>query len=131
MAEKQRRRAAAVALAAVLALGACGGDDEPAGEGKAKAKPVGDRLVGSVAPLAQCRDWKAGSRAERLATIADIRQQINLEDSAVKTPKLSNSAAYEVLDNTCAQPYRDGLRLYKLYARAASFAPFTEKEKGE
>jgi hypothetical protein len=121
-------RRAAIALAAALALAGCGGEEGPGSSGsKAKAKPVGDPLVGSVAQLAQCRDWKRGSRAERVATIEDIREQINLEDSAVKTPKLSNAAAYRVLDNNCARPYTDGLRLYKLYARAASFAPFTEK----
>jgi hypothetical protein len=95
--------------------------------GEDTAQPVGDVLVGSVAALAQCADWRAGSRAERLATIHDIRRQVNLRDSAVKTPELSDAAAYRVLDTTCRRPYAGSFRLYKLYARAASFAPFAEE----
>lgn len=118
-----RRGPATAALVAAVALAACGSDSERAG----KAKPVGDALVGSVAPLAQCSDWNEGTRAERLATIDDIREQVNLEDSAVRTPELSDKAAYEVLDNTCRQSFAGSFRLYKLYARAASFAAFTEE----
>jgi hypothetical protein len=80
-----------------------------------------------VAPLAQCRDWTAGSRAERLATIDDIREQINLKDSSVQTPELSDKAAYRVLDGICQKPYAATFRLYKLYARADAFAPFAER----
>ena len=58
-----------------------------------------------------------------MATIHDIRQQINLKDSAVQTPELSDDAAYEVLDSTCSRDFAGSFRLYKLYARAASFAP--------
>ncbi len=114
---------AAALAAAALALGACGADSETA----EKAEPVGDVLVGSVAPLAQCADWNAGSRAERLATIDDIREQVNLQDSAVKTPELSDKAAYRVLDTTCRKAFAKSFRLYKLYARAASFAAFAEE----
>ena len=99
------------------------GDSEPAAN---KAKPVGDVLVGSVAPLAQCRDWNGGNRDERLATIEDIREQINLKDAAVQTPELSDKAAYRILDSICRRPYASTFRLYKLYARADSFAPFAE-----
>jgi hypothetical protein len=113
--------APALAVAALMAA-ACGADPEPA----EKAKPVGDVLVGSVAPLAQCADWRAGTRAERLATIDDIREQVNLQDSAVKTPELSDKVAYRVLDTTCRKPFAAGFRLYKLYARAAGFAAFAE-----
>ena len=113
---------AAVLAVAALTATACGNDPEPA----EKAKPVGDVLVGSVAPLAQCADWRAGTRAERLATIDDIRKQVNLQDSAVKTPELSDKVAYRVLDATCRKPFAAGFRLYKLYARAASFAAFSQ-----
>ncbi len=115
-------RAPVLLAALVLALGACGGDTGSAG----KAKAVGHTLVGSVAALAQCRDWNGGTRDERLATIEDIREQINLKDSAVQTPPLSDAAAYRILDTTCHRPYAESLRLYKLYARADSFAPFAE-----
>ena len=117
-------RALRCALAfAALALAACGSDSERA----EKAQPVGDVLVGSVAPLAQCADWNTGTRAERLATIDDVREQVNLQDSAVKTPELSDATAYRVLDSTCRKPFARGFRLYKLYARAASFAAFAEE----
>ena len=87
----------------------------------------GRLLVGSVAPLAQCKDWTRGSRDERLATIEDIREQVNLKDSAVKTPELSDKAAYRVLNGICRKPYAASFRLYKLYARADAFAPFAER----
>jgi hypothetical protein len=113
--------AAALAVAAV-ALTACG--SEPPRE--EAAQPVGQKLVGSVAQMAECDDWNAGSRGQRLATIHDIRQQINLKDSAVQTPELSDDAAYEILTNHCGKDYAGSFRLYKLYARAASFAPLAE-----
>jgi hypothetical protein len=76
--------------------------------------------------MAQCADWNRGTRAQRLATIADVRRQVNLKDSAVQTPPLSDGAAYAVLDNTCRRPFASSFRLYKLYARADAFAPFAE-----
>jgi hypothetical protein len=90
------------------------------------ASPLGEMLVGSVAQMAQCSDWNAGTRARRLATIHDIRQQVNLKDSAVQTPVLSDDAAYKVLDNTCSKDFAGSFRLYKLYARASSFAAFAD-----
>jgi hypothetical protein len=90
------------------------------------AKPLGPIRVGSVAQLATCSDWNAGNRAERLATIHDVRAQINLKDTAVKTPELSDRAAYRVLRNTCRMSFAGSFRLYKIYAKAASFAVFAE-----
>jgi hypothetical protein len=118
------RAAAAVGLAALLALAACGSDSQPAGE--RSAKPVGQVLVGSVAQMATCSDWNGGTRAQRVATIHDIRRQINLKASAVQTPELSDAAAYEILGNLCGKDFAGSFRLYKLYARAASFAPLAE-----
>jgi hypothetical protein len=86
--------------------------------------PLGPLRVGSVAQLAQCSDWNVGTRAERLATIADIRAQVNLRDGAVRTAALSNEAAYRVLQSTCANGFARSFRLYKVYAKAASFAAF-------
>ena len=83
---------------------------------------VGEVRVGSVAPLAQCRDWKRGAEDERLATIADIREQINLEDGPVRTPALDDEEAYDLFERACAQPAADTNRLYVIYARAAGFA---------
>jgi len=106
-------------LALIAVLVGCGSQSpEP--------QPVGEKLVGSVAQMATCSDWNKGSRAERIATIHDIRQQVNLKDSAVQTPELSDHAASEVLNNTCKRDFAGSFRLYKLYARAASFAAFAD-----
>jgi hypothetical protein len=106
-------------LAVLVVLVGCGSQSpEP--------QPVGEKLVGSVAQMATCADWNGGTRAERLATIHDIRQQVNLKDSAVQTPELSDHAAYEVLASTCQRDFAGSFRLYKLYARAASFAAFAD-----
>lgn len=114
-------RCAAVALVAALALAACGSDGQEQG-----AKPVGEVLAGSVAPMATCGDWNRGSRERRIATIRDIRQQVNLRDSAVQTPALSDQQAYRIFRTTCAHDFATGFRLYKLYARSASFAEFDD-----
>lgn len=110
-----------IAGALALALGACGGDGEPQ-----QPETLGEVRVGSVAQLAQCRDWNSGTRAEQLATIDDIREQINLQDSYVETPELSDEAALDVIGNTCAHGFADGFRLYKIYARATGFASFAD-----
>lgn len=121
---RARASAAALFAAGALALAAagCGADDEP----RAEAEPVGDELVGSVAQLAQCKDWVRGTRAERLATIDDVREQINLEDGTGEMPELSDEVAYGLFERTCAQDYARSFRLYKIYARAAGFASYAE-----
>jgi hypothetical protein len=106
-----------LALVAGVALAACGEGSQP------RAEPLGETVAGSVAPLAQCRDWKSGTEPEKLATIADIRSQINLEGGTVQTPPLSDEEAMRVFDNACSHRFARGFRLYVLYARAAGFAP--------
>ncbi len=101
--------------------------DLPASEWEVQSRPLGEMLVGSIAQMAQCRDWTAGTRAGRIATIHDIRQQINLQDGSGPTPPLSDAAAYGLFERTCSNDYADGFRLYKLYARATAFAPFAEQ----
>jgi hypothetical protein len=91
------------------------------------AEPLGPVRVGSVAQLARCSDWNEGIRAERLATIADVRAHVNLRDGTVRTAELSNEAAYRVLQATCGKAFARSFRLYKLYARAASFAAFADR----
>jgi hypothetical protein len=124
-----RRPAVRSALAAALvlaafALGACA--DEAADSTAAEsADPLGREAAGSVAPLVQCRDWNRGSEAEKLATIEEIRGQINLESSGVQAPPLSDDEAMQLFENACAESFADGFRLYVLYARAAGFAPLT------
>ena len=89
------KRGGPAALLAVLLLASCGGDSD---ESAKKVKPVGQMLAGSVAPTAQCRDWEGGNRDERLATIEDIREQINLKDSAVQTPERFGKNSSEQLE---------------------------------
>jgi hypothetical protein len=115
---KPRASAFAVAGALAIALAGCG-DDGDGGE----AKPLGPVQAGSVAPQAQCRDWVKGTEEEKLATIEDIRSQINLESGTVEAPALSDEEAMGVFNNACANDFAQGFRLYVLYARAAGFAP--------
>jgi hypothetical protein len=135
-------RAIALAAAGTLALLAgCGGGDAPpgsppggaveqpalerSGEGDvvdiSGTEPVGEMTAGSVAPLAECRDWNGADPGERLATIADIRSQMNLEDSGIDAPALTDDEAAQLFDGACGPDYAGGFRLYKLYARGAGF----------
>ncbi|MDQ3759125.1 MAG: hypothetical protein M3331_04190 [Actinomycetota bacterium] len=119
---------AILAAAGALALAACGSDSSADESG---AEPVGQELGGSVAQLAQCSDWVEGTRAEKLATIEDIRSQVNREDAGVTASELSDERAMEVFDNGCAQPYAGGYRLQVMYGRAAAFEPLREVAEGE
>jgi len=115
---------------AVLIIAGCGsGDEEPAtgAATAAEAEPLGEETAGSVAQLAQCRDWVRGDEAEKLATIADIRSQVNLQDSGFDAPPLSDDEAMELFDGACAEPYAAGFRLYILYARGAAAAPLVRE----
>ena len=112
------------ALLAALALAACGEDPQAAErEARAKAKPLGEVLAGSVAPLAQCKDWVGGDRLRKLATIDDIRNQVSRRDTGVSSPALTDEEAMGLFDRACANRYARSFRLYVLYARAAGFAP--------
>ena len=102
------------------ALVGCGGDataqDPP-------AKAVGEPVGGSVAALAQCRDWNAGTEAEKQATIADIRSSLTPQSQEESGTSLSDERAYELFEHSCTEEFAQGFKLYKLYARAAAFAP--------
>jgi hypothetical protein len=117
---------AATALALVLsaaALAGCGGD----ATGKDPEPPgVGDPVGGSVAALAQCRDWNAGTAEEKQATIADIRSALTPQSQDESGTSLSDERAYELFEHSCAEDWAQGFELYKLYARAAAFAPLAE-----
>lgn len=135
--------AALLAACALALLAGCGASDAPdrgaaTPTGQAAAEddaagqpgevvdisgtdPVGEMTAGSVAALAECRDWLGADPAERLATIADIRSQINLEDSGIDAPALTDEEAGELFDNSCEPEYAAGFRLYKLYARGVGF----------
>ena len=111
-----RRSLAIAAVAAALGVAACG--DEPR-----KAEPLGKKLGGSVATLVNCGDWSGGPRERKLATIADIRNQVNRDDTGIETPPLSDSEALRLFDRECANTYARSFRLYVMYARAAGWAP--------
>lgn len=136
MSPTARRARAGAPLAAVvavaLALGAgCGGDPaEPEAQAAERegevidisgTEPVGEMTAGSVASLVECRDWNGASKEEQLATLADVRSQINLEDSGISAPALTDEEALEFFDSSCEPAWAQGFRLYKLYARAAGF----------
>ena len=115
--ERPALRLTGVALvAAVAVVAGCGGEAEP-------ANPVGEVRVGTVAPLAQCRDWLAADDEQRLATIADIRRQVNTGDLEHENVELTDEQAASVFDGACANDFAAGFRLYKLYYRAAAYEP--------
>jgi hypothetical protein len=103
-----------------VALAGCGGDGTDQGT---TAQGVGEQVGGSVAPLAQCRDWNAGTEAERRATIADIRSASTPQSQEESGTSLSDERAYELFEHSCAVKFAEGFELYKLYARAAAFEP--------
>jgi len=123
----QRPRASAasrsaVALFLAVAMAGCG-DGE--GDSNAEVKPLGPLLAGSVAHLAQCKHWVGGSRERKLATIEDIRAQVNRRDTGIRAPALSDEEALGLFDRACSNDFARSFRLYVVYARAAGFAPLT------
>ena len=118
--------AAALALALCLIAGALAGCGDEATGNEPTAKPVGDPVGGSVAALAQCRDWNAGTEAEKQATIADIRSSLTPQSQEESGTSLSDEKAYEVFEHSCTEDWAQSLQLYKLYANAAAFAPLNE-----
>ena len=127
------RAAVAAAVLALALAGAGCGSQEPAATAETGAdpaegvvdisgtEPVGEMTAGSVASLVECRDWTAATPEQQLATIADVRSQINLEDSGIDAPALTDEEAQEMFDNSCRPVWAQGFRLYKLYARAAGW----------
>jgi hypothetical protein len=118
-----RPRGILLAAAAAIVLAGCGDSDTSTTDEPARG--VGDVRVGSISYLAQCRDWVAGTEEQRLATIADIRAQINTGDPGVQNPELSDREAYDVFQGACRHDYAAGFRLYKLYFRASAYQPLT------
>ena len=112
------RRILLVGVAAA-ALAGCGDSDEATTDEPVQG--VGGVRVGSISQLAQCRDWVAGTEEQRIATIADIRSQINTGDPGVENPALSDEQAYDVFQGACWHAFARGFRLYKLYFRASAY----------
>ncbi len=131
MAELRRAGSAALAGLVGLALLAGCGSAEPSAEARSGdpeavvdisgTDPVGEMTAGSVASLVECRDWKEASTEEQLATIEDVRSQLNPADAGIDAPELTDEEAREVFDSSCKPSWASGLRLYKLYAHAAGF----------
>ena len=115
------------ALACVVVVAGCGDRSEGA---EGAAEPVGQELGGSVAQLVQCRDWIEATDEQQLATVEEIRSQVNREDAGVTASELSDEEAIEVFDNGCDQPSAAGYRLHVMYARAAAFKPLREIAEG-
>ncbi len=122
--------ASAAAAALALAGAGCGSDDAKTPTGVidiSGTDRVGQEIAGSVAPLAQCRDWVKGTREQKLATIADIRSQQNPGDPGIEAPPLTDEEAMGVFNGACSEDFASGFRLYKLYAHAAGFAPLARE----
>ena len=86
---------------------------------------MGDALV-CGAP-AQCATGARAAGPSGIATIYYIREQVNLQDSAVKMPSSPTRLPIGCSTPTCRKVFAKSFRLYKLYARAASFAAFAEE----
>jgi len=115
----------AALLAAVAAAGCGGGESDPPRSPAAAAQPVGDARGGSVAQYADCGDWRAGTKAERFATIEVLRGQLTPQRSKSAASPLPDERAYEVFQKACSPDYAESLRLYKLYVRVQGFAPLS------
>ena len=116
-------RTASGAFLVMLARVAAGGGDRAAAPA---AEPVGHASAGSVVQYADCDDWRAGTRAEREATVVVLRGQLTPTHSKDASSPLSDERAYELLDKSCSQDYASSMRLYKLYARAQGFSPLSQ-----
>ncbi len=123
---KLRDRALLAAAVVSLALIAGCGDGESADGGIEPAETgVGQVTAGSVAQLAQCQDWTEGTPEEQLATIIDIRSQVNKDTADISSSSLTNDEAQGVFDRACSNDFAATFRLYVLYARAASMISLT------
>lgn len=120
-----RVRGSLAALLAVTAAAGCGGGEPARSPSPSAAQPVGDESGGSVAQFADCGDWRAGTRAERFATIEVLRGQLTPQRSPTAASPLSDERAYEVFQKACAPDYAESLRLYKLYVRVQGFSPLS------
>jgi hypothetical protein len=113
----------AAAAVLLLALPACGDDARISAPAPS---PVGKEVGGSVVQFADCRDWRDGSRPDRVATVERLRRQLTPERSKTASSPLPDARAYELIDKACAPAWAASLRLYKLYVRMQGFAPLSQ-----
>jgi hypothetical protein len=121
----RRRRVTVAALVAVTAAAGCG-DDSSKPSASTDVKPVGTESAGSVVQFADCGDWRAGSEAERNATVKTLRGQLTPQRSTTAASPLPDERAYAMFQKTCAPDSAASLRLYKLYVRMQGFAPLMD-----
>lgn len=121
--------AAAGMLAAGVLAGCGGGSSSGAAPGSSKAAARTPTVVnvdlGVDYRLANCRDWKRGSEAQRRGTVEEIAGfaggPVGNDNGQGNT--LAPDQAYTLFENWCAQPVARAFKLYKLYTRAAAFTP--------
>ena len=116
---------ATLLVAACLCAG-CDSDDDSASAGSQPADSVGPRVAGSVVQYADCGDWRRGSKAQRKATVLELRDQLTAQSERDTASPLPDAEAYRIFQRTCAQSYAGSLRLYKIYARAQGLAPLRD-----
>lgn len=111
-----RAAALLVALAAVLALSACG-----SGSGDEPAQP-------STAPVAtvrsaKCSDWRSAPETQRWQLVRGMRAFFGtqVDSPGERGEVLPDRSAYRIFDNYCHLPFARGFSLYRLYGNAAAF----------
>jgi hypothetical protein len=114
---------AAGALLAILTAGCGSGGDSSRSPA---VKPVGEDTAGSVVQFADCGDWRAGSRAQRVVTVERLRGQLTPQRSKTAASPLPDARAYALIQKACAPAFAQSLRLYKLYVRMQGFAPLSQ-----
>jgi hypothetical protein len=108
-------------VAVLLAAGLVGCDGS---DGSEEGPPGGGGAgLGVPVRLADCEDWRRASVRQRTTTVRELRA---VAGGPVGEPRgrgatLPDDDAYELLDNYCKQDAARSFKLYKLYARAASF----------
>ena len=120
-----RRTRCALAAGLALALAGCGGGAEPAAEPEAQRARRGPRRLGrSARPVP--RLGRGRPRRARWRRSRDQGRRSTSRTANVKTPELSDEAAYEVIDNTCAERLRGRLPPLQGLRPGDGFASFAE-----
>lgn len=114
-------------FAVALLLAACG-DDDGQFQVDDGVEPVGDIRAGSVAQLADCEDWNAGSEEEKKATVVDLREQLSGGGTLEGTPSLTDQEAFELFERACSNEFTSAFQLYKIYFRGAAFNNFDPEQ---
>jgi len=112
-------RAAIVVLVVVPLLSGCGGSEDS----DAADTAAGKASLGPI-DLADCTDWDQASEEARRRSIDEIARFAGGPVAATgggQGALLSAEEAYQLFENTCANEYARGFKLYKLYSRGAAF----------